>query len=296
MNLAVVILNWNGSEETISCVDRIRQWTRIMPNIFVVDNNSEEADKRNLVNQLKGIQIIENDTNEGFSEGCNIGIRAALQKYVDAVLLLNNDAVIQENDLLVLIDKMKQNSDIAVIGPLIYDGETNRLINAGGKEIAWHYHTHLQRVKTLKKLYDVDYVSGTAVLIRSSIFETVGFFDKRYFFSGEIADFCKRIKRYASKAGMRNRIVIEPCSTALHFTHNPAKDREKLYAYYTIRNRYLYIRKYFKILLPFLYVFWFYHHMRHAFSCLKQKRMDVTGYIFKGIFHGMIGTTGRLAE
>lgn len=294
MKIAAVILNWNASNETLSCCSKIKNWSRISPMVFVVDNNSSAAEKQKLKNIEKEIYLIENSENEGFSGGCNIGIQTAIEHHTDAILLLNNDATIEEDDVLLLMDDMRKNADIGVIGPVIYDARSNQLINAGGKEIAWNYHTHMKQARDLSDVYDVDYVSGTAILIRGDVFRKVGLLDKRYFFSGEIADFCKRVK--ATKAnGHAYQIVIEPNARATHDIHDPSRDREKLYAYYTIRNRYLYVRKFYKIFTPALYLFWLYHHLKHALSCLQQNRSDVSAFILKGIFHGVIGKTGRLA-
>ena len=296
MKVAIVIINWNGSDDTISCITRIGKWSRILPSLFVVDNHSVDGEKQKLKAYLKNFCLIENEDNEGFSEGCNIGIRAALEKQAEVIFLLNNDAFIDEEDVLLLTGKMAENPDIAVIGPLIYDGNTDQLVNAGGRDIAWHYHTHLQNAKDPLYFYDVDYVSGTAMLVRSEVFNKVGLLDKRYFFSGEIADFCKRVRLFNSVNQNRYRIVIEPSAKVSHHTHNPLKDREKLYAYYTIRNRYLYVRKFYKNFLLFLYPFWIYRHLNHAFLCLKQRRSDLARIIIMSVFHGLAGKVGRIAS
>ena len=87
-------------------------------------------------------------------------------------------------------------------------------------------------------LHDVDYVSGTVFLARSSAFEQIGLLDEQYFFSGEIADFCKR----ARNAG--HRICADLEVEASHDTgQTQAHRRQTLYTYYSLRNRFLYVRK-----------------------------------------------------
>ncbi len=294
MKLAVVILNWNASEETLSCVANLRRWSGLQPILVVVDNNSREEERRKLRSLPGEVLLIQNGENLGFSGGSNVGIRAALKKKAEAVLLLNNDAVIEEKDVSQMTGSLADNPDIAVIGPLLYDGDTGRLVNAGGRDIAWHYHTHLQEPQDPQEIYDVDYVSGTAMLVKSDVFSSVGMLDERYFFSGEIADFCKRIRSENTDGKRNSRVVIDPLSKAAHHLHNPSKDREKLYAYYTIRNRYLYVRKFYKGLRLLLYPVWVYRHFRHALSTLLQNRLDVTQVILKGVFDGMAGKTGRM--
>ncbi|MEW5910718.1 MAG: glycosyltransferase family 2 protein, partial [Thermodesulfobacteriota bacterium] len=253
----------------------------------------EDFDKERLRGFNDRFLLIENEENKGYSEGCNIGIRAALGKKCEAVLLLNTDARIEEEDVLLLLDILKLYPEIGVIGPLIYDAVTKRLINAGGKEIGWNYHTHHDVPLDKNELYDVDYVSGTAMLVRSDLFHNIGLLDARYFFSGEIADFCKRVKIYTEENGFQYRVVIHPGAKAFHDTHDPSKDREKLYSYYTIRNRYLYVRKFLKWYLPVLYPLWIYFHLKHAVQCIKEDRSDVARIIFKGIIHGVCGRAGE---
>ena len=296
MRAAIVILNWNASDRTIDCILKIKKWKHLSPEIIVVDNDSEENDKNNLRRYSDGVHLIENRKNYGYSEGCNIGICYALKMNAEAVLLLNNDAYISEEDYDKLLVRMKEGLDIAVIGPLLLEKDSNKVINAGGQDIGLHYCTHLKEVKNKRTIYDVDYVSGTVMLIHSDVLNTVGMLDKRYFFSGEIADFCKRIQKSKKNKEGRYRIVIEPTAKAYHDIHASSENRETLYTYYTVRNRYLYVRKFYMKFSPVLFLFWSYKHLGHAFHCLRMKRMDISRIILKGMLDGYRGRVGRLNE
>ena len=75
-------------------------------------------------------------------------------------------------------------------------------------------------------------------MIRTQVFEKIGLLDEDYFFSGEIADFCRR----ATKAGYHLGINYD--TTVLHQTESsPHELRKTLYVYYNFRNRFLFIRK-----------------------------------------------------
>ena len=83
----------------------------------------------------------------------------------------------------------------------------------------------------------MDYVPGTVALVRAEVFRRVGLFDEDYIFSGEMADFCRRAggQGYAS--------AVCPHARATHAPGGGA--RSTLYRYYTLRNRFLYSRKFY---------------------------------------------------
>jgi GT2 family glycosyltransferase len=89
-------------------------------------------------------------------------------------------------------------------------------------------------------LADVDYVPGTIFLARRGAFEQIGDLDVDFFFSGEIADFCKR----ARNSGYR--VCIDLQAQARHDTRMvPQSLRDTLYVYYNLRNRFLYAKKHY---------------------------------------------------
>jgi GT2 family glycosyltransferase len=83
---AAVVLNWNGLEDTVRCVDALRPQADL---IVVADNGSAE------VPRLPGVELVENGTNLGFSGGCNRAIERALELGADWVVLVNNDATVE---------------------------------------------------------------------------------------------------------------------------------------------------------------------------------------------------------
>ena len=100
-------------------------------------------------------------------------------------------------------------------------------------------------------LYDVEYVPGTVLLARSSIFKEVGLLDEDYFFSGEIADFCKRVR----DAGYRVCVDLE--EQARHCPDRASEPlRKTLYVYYSVRNRFLYARKHHGRMKALYFAFW----------------------------------------
>lgn len=165
--IAVVILNWNGSEDTLECLESLRQIAYSNYSIIIVDNASsddslerirkycrgeievkssffkysrrnkpvetieytkEESEKTEL--NFRDITLIKNDKNYGFAEGNNIGIRYGLNNLnLDYILLLNNDTVVDHNFLGELIKISESNPHIGFVSPKTYYYDFNNKQN-----------------------------------------------------------------------------------------------------------------------------------------------------------------------
>ena len=165
--IVVVILNWNGSEDTLECLESLRQIAYSNYSIIIVDNASsddslerirkycrgeivvkssffkysrrnkpvetieytkEESEKTEL--NFRDITLIKNDKNYGFAEGNNIGIRYGLNNLdLDYILLLNNDTVVDHNFLGELIKISESNPHIGFVSPKTYYYDFNNKQN-----------------------------------------------------------------------------------------------------------------------------------------------------------------------
>ncbi len=86
----VSILNFNGKDNTFKCLDSIKKInaSNFKLNVVVIDNGSKE--KLNLPQDYLGnipLKIIVNKKNLGFTGGHNLGIKYALLKTADYVVI-----------------------------------------------------------------------------------------------------------------------------------------------------------------------------------------------------------------
>ena len=97
MKISIVVLNYNGLENTLECLDSLKKCDldNLNVRIIVVDNNSQDGSTEAL-RQIKDIDLVENQANFGFAGGNNIGIERAFQQNADAVLILNNDTIVDK--------------------------------------------------------------------------------------------------------------------------------------------------------------------------------------------------------
>jgi len=245
MQLSVIILNWNSTDATIRRVEQISQWRRLTPTVWIVDNGSlDDADQ--ISSRCPNARLLRSAINLGFSGGNNLAIKAALVTENQAMLLLNYDAEIDEAGVAALMQVMEDTPAFGIVGPIVNESDgRSSILYAGGRDIAFHLNTRLEiACPPSKAVCAADYVPGAVVLIRRDVFDKVGLLDERYFFSGEIADLCLRARHQGFLCGVASRV------TAQHNTHLRDDRRTNLYAYYSLRNRLLYVMKFHSWLLP----------------------------------------------
>src|SRR6266850_7739598 len=89
--VGLIVLNWNGAEFTIPCVQSVLQG-RITPSrIVIVDNGSTDGSVERIRKQFPSLDLQANSQNLGFTGGNNGAIEILLQSDVEYVWLLNND-------------------------------------------------------------------------------------------------------------------------------------------------------------------------------------------------------------
>lgn len=263
MSLAVIILNWNQAADAITCAQLVRGWTALSPRLWLVDNHSAPQSRQMLRDALPDAQIIYSERNRGFAGGNNLGIRAALDAGCAHILLLNNDAAIDAAGVARLQQTLRENPDVGVVGPPVWDADRPHvLLSAGGSDIGTTPGSHMQQPPAPGALRDVAYVPGACVLIRRELFEAVGLLDEAYFFGGEMADLCA----LGRQRGFRS--VIDGGARAVHKVDRSAEVRRDLHIYYVVRNRFLFVRKHHARRRLRLYLFWTMHSIRPFLQAL----------------------------
>ncbi|RMF61259.1 MAG: glycosyltransferase family 2 protein [Calditrichaeota bacterium] len=291
-SVAIIILNWNAADDTIACIQQISRWQHLRPVIWVVDNASTDDSVERIRRSCPDVYLICSSTNLGFAGGSNRGIQAAIQSGFSAILLLNNDAYISEENVISLLETLDRHERIGFVGPLLYDSDQrSRLISAGGKNPVLHHQTRVKTPSTTTPYQPVEAISGTVVLIRGEIFRKVGFLDESYFFSTELADLCKR----GQLAGYQ--CIIDCRAKAYHSIKRSAKFRDTLYIYYIVRNRFIYIRKFYGTISGFLlFFFWTLDGIVLSLKLILTKKSSSARAVWLGLIDGLRGRFGGQNE
>lgn len=170
--------------------------------VVVVDNASPD-DSAAVAASVQGVQVLRLHDNRGFGGGCNAGVTALGD--VELVLFLNPDAVIETDQLLLLVDHLDQQPRCALVAPRLYrDGEP--LSSAGrdaglATELRTVVPTFLSRCLPERRLAPsysmtgpVAYVEGACFLVRTTALERAGGFDEQFFLFFEELDLARRLR------------------------------------------------------------------------------------------------------
>ena len=288
MKLAVVVLNWNAIEDTERCILAVQAWSTTgvgsPPKLWIVDNGSQQPGIEELIERYPKVHFLRNPVNQGYAAANNQGIASALDSGTDAILLLNNDAHLDEASMASMLATLGSQPGIGVVGPTLWEGE--QLLAAGGRDIARHEMTHVRPTHPPTQLLDVDYVPGTVALVSRQVFETVGLLDEDYFFSGEMADFCHRARQQGF------RCVTDPGARASHELARSARARETLHVYYIFRNRFLYVRKHYPRDKAWRYAVWTLRGAAAAMRAIVRGDMRRARTISLSVLDGLSGRFG----
>ncbi len=241
MSIAVVILNWNGKEDTLSCLKSLKEssYSPYLP--IIVDNGSVDNSCLAISKAFPEAHLISTGKNLGYAEGNNVGIRYALQNNCNLILLLNNDTEVYPLFLEKLIKEMEVRPDISILGarPLLFSSP-DKLDHLGGK---WNAEKgefdlvglHAPAGFVLKE--ELDYVCGCSILIRSTVFQTIGLLEADYFLFWEEADFCMRAKKAGFNIGICNEALLRHKVSASFIGGSIHK------TYFWWRNRFLWMER-----------------------------------------------------
>ena len=219
----VIILNFNGQDVLAQCLSSVYQSDYLNFEVVVVDNNSSDDSLEQARKSFSRAHFIKNSENFGFSKGNNVGIRWALEKFADYVLILNNDTIIEKATLSELVQAMQRNESFGIVSPVIFSADNSSVWFAGGT-VDWQKmrNNHIYEVKS-DSPYPSEYISGCAMLVKKDVFIKIGIFDERFFLYYEDADFSMRAK----KAGFD--LLIVPTAHIKHLEQSNGKNKLKTY-------------------------------------------------------------------
>lgn len=230
MNIAVLIVSWNVRDLLARCLASVQQegaaWRDGRVETWVVDNASADGSADVVRQQFPGVHLIETGRNAGFGGGCNAGL-AQLPADIDAVFLLNPDAVVAPGTLQALADTLSAHPAVGVVGPLLLEADGTvqssrrrfpRLLTAFVESTI--VQAYLPRTPELARFYvwdrpdtqeqAVDWMMGAALLLRMTAVRQVGGFDEDFFMYFEETDWCRR----AADAGWAAR--FQPAGRVTH--------------------------------------------------------------------------------
>jgi GT2 family glycosyltransferase len=217
MDLSIIIVNYKNKIKIAKCLAALYEsdLSGLNFEVFLVDNNS--GDDLSSLSFYPNVTIINSDKNLGMGGGNNLGLQKASGEFV---LILNPDAYVSHVAIKILLNYMRANNDVAVVGP--------KLLNSDGSlqhscaKFPRVYMPILRRTflgDYFKKSRDsfmmtdfnhdeiasVDWLMGSCLMIRRDIWPG---FDERFFMYFEDIDLCRNFRALGKKVVYNPEAVV----------------------------------------------------------------------------------------
>jgi N-acetylglucosaminyl-diphospho-decaprenol L-rhamnosyltransferase len=208
VDLAVVVVNFNAGDFLLRCVGSVLASSGELDlDLVVVDNGSHDGSAARVPRAHPQVRLIDNPDNRGFAVAANQGIAATDAPFV---LLLNPDAAIRGGTLASLIKVARERPRAGAIGCLVRNPDgtiypSARRVPAPFEALVHAFLGPFVPDNPWSRSYtmadwdraserEVEWISGSAMLLRREALDQVGALDEGYFMYVEDVDLCTRLR------------------------------------------------------------------------------------------------------
>jgi GT2 family glycosyltransferase len=193
MKLVAVVLNWNGGNDTPRALASLAGIDTIC-----VDNGSTDGSDAEVERGFPDVELLRTGANLGFAGGNNAGIRRALERGAEWVLLMNNDAVAEPEIADALARAAAARPDVGLLACKVLFEDGGLVMYAGASFNAWlGYSGRLLgygKPDHFTELRDVGRADGAAMAISRVALERAGELDETLFAYVEDVEYSLRVR------------------------------------------------------------------------------------------------------
>jgi GT2 family glycosyltransferase len=271
MSGAVVLLNWNGADDTLACLRSILDggggenggdWLAI-----VVDNGSTDGSLERIAAGLAAwgvacerlplsaatqppaagsrVWLLAAGENLGFAAGCNAGLRAAAVARRETVCFLNSDTVVERGALPALQQRLGRDARCFATLPMITLHGSDHIWNCGGE--VWpvglrRYHMagRLRQEGAQRGEIRCSFFTGCCFVVRTAAFRARGGFSERFFFGEEDFELGLWMREQGLHAVCVTAAVVQHKVSASFEAASGARAGARAFVYYL--NRFIHMR------------------------------------------------------
>lgn len=245
MNVAVVILNWNGKDLLEKFLPSVVA-NSSKATIYLADNASTDNSVAYVSEFFPSVKIIQNKINGGYAKGYNDALKNLAE---EIFVLLNSDVEVTENWLQPIISEFEKDNSVVAAQPKILDYKNKEYFEyagaAGGFIDKYGYPFCRGRIfDTLEKdegqyndVTPIFWASGACFFVKSKSFWEAGGLDEDYFAHQEEIDLCWRLQAKGGKILYVGNSKVYHVGGATLASANPQK------TFYNFRNSLLNLLK-----------------------------------------------------
>jgi len=208
-----LIVTFNSANEISSLLGDLQRLTLPHHNqVIVVDNASQDLTTEIVRTRFPEVFLTVNPRNLGYSKAINQGLELCETEFV---FLFNPDIrILNPGFHSAMLECMKQNSNIAAVGPLQFTQRDN----ANRLNFTWSYWmpqtfvVFLSFVFHLRRRFDkpipTTFLNAGCLLLRKSAFIRVGKLNEKYFLYGEEPDLFLKFKRFGYECRLHPGVEV----------------------------------------------------------------------------------------
>lgn len=241
--VSIIIVNYNGGDFIVDCIDSVVKSHLENIEIIVVDNCSTDNSLEMLRRRFNDsrILLIENKENLGFARANNLGYKNSKGDYL---ALLNVDTIVDGNWLTEILSAMESEPSIGAAQPKLLKLDDHTLYDSTGDFIDFYgfsYRRGGEWEEIDQGQYDTKIeifsARGAALVTRKKLIDRIGLFDESLFMSYEDIDLCWRILLSG------RRVIFVPSSIVYHKGSGIISRQSPRISMHVSKNRYLCLLK-----------------------------------------------------
>jgi GT2 family glycosyltransferase len=185
----IIVLHYNGLEDTIICLDSLVPQLHPALELVVIDNGSAINPSSELSARYPSVPVLRLGVNQGWAGGNNAGIEWARRRGAELVCLLNNDTIIPPFAIDLLAHAARKIGD-CLLHPAIDFADPQEGIQLDPAQLfcAKEYPDH-------PGIFELNFAYGACLMIPFTVIEHVGVFDERFFLQLEEQDYFRRAQK-----------------------------------------------------------------------------------------------------
>lgn len=244
--LSVIVVSADSGSALRECVRQLLACS-VSLEVILVDNASRDgmpaAIERAHAHDAR-FQVIYNRRNLGFGPAVNLG---AAQARGQALLVLNPDCLVQEDDLRRLLALLADKPKAGLIGAVVCDADghpdpaswrrdpllrrsLNSMLGRAGEKVNME-----QEIPA--EVIEVEAISGALMLLPRAMFLRLGGFDEDYFLHCEDLDICRRVR------DLGYQVLLAGDVRVLHAKGSSSRHRPVFVSRWKHRGMWLWFRK-----------------------------------------------------
>lgn len=196
----VYVIHWRAVDWCLSAVESLLCSSGVDARVRVV-NNSPELSAALRAAVPVGVDVIDVETNRGYTGGANIALRHVAAEHPDApvVVLASHDLHVRTDALAQCLRALDDDPGLGIVGP--YVPSSSNLPMSVHRELAAHPSLPAPG-SPHPTVFDVEWISGQCLVMRRQCARDVGEFDERLGSYCEDVDYGRRARLAGWRVGV----------------------------------------------------------------------------------------------